>query len=248
MAGAGVPALDGFRVASPAGIFLDFDGTLSDIVARPELAQPRPKAASVLALLVERYAVVAVVSGRPADEVRARLDVPGVIVFGRYGLPEGERAERAERVMVTEVERAAARVRGAWVEDKGPSLAVHFRRVDEPEAAEASLRPILADVASRNGYVVLPGRRVLELAPSATPGKGAVVAGEVRSRRLRACLYAGDDHADLDAFAALDGLAGAGVATIKVAVRSEEAPQELIERADMLVDGPAGLLQLLATL
>src|SRR5439155_13462359 len=88
-----VEALDRFRLASPAGVFLDFDGTLAEIVARPELAQPRPEAVPVLARLVERYAVVAIISGRPPEEVRSRIEVPGVDVFGQYGLPEGERAE-----------------------------------------------------------------------------------------------------------------------------------------------------------
>ena len=243
-----VEALDRFRLASPAGVFLDFDGTLAEIVARPELAQPRPEAVPVLARLVERYAVVAIISGRPPEEIRSRIEIPGVDVFGQYGLPEGERAGRAERAVVAEVERAAAEVRGAWVEDKGPSLAVHYRQAEEPERADALLRPVLADIAARHGYLVVSGRRVLELAPPTTPGKGAVVAAQVRARRLRACLYAGDDSADVEAFAALEDLARAGVATARVAVRSGEAPPELIERADVLVDGPAGLLRLLASL
>src|SRR5207302_1813588 len=63
--------------------------TLSDIVPRPDLARPRPEASDVLARLARDYAIVAVVSGRPAEEVRSFLGVPGVEVFGLYGLTEG---------------------------------------------------------------------------------------------------------------------------------------------------------------
>ena len=88
---------------------------------------------------------------------------------------------------------------------------------------------------------------VLELAPADTPGKGAVVLRQASARGLDAVLYAGDDEADLDAFAALDRLAPA-TATAKVAVRSAETPNALLEAADIVVEGPAGLLTLLRTL
>jgi trehalose 6-phosphate phosphatase len=70
----------------------------------------------------------------------------------------------------------------------------------------------------------------------------------VRDEGLDGSLYAGDDLPDLDAFAALDRLATTGVATVKVAVRSEETPTELVEAADLVVDRPAGLVRLLADL
>jgi len=89
---------------------------------------------------------------------------------------------------------------------------------------------------------------VLELAPADTPGKGAVILRESRARRLSACLLAGDDRADLVGFAALDELRANGTETLKVAVRSEETPQELVEAADLVVERPVGLLQLLKRL
>jgi trehalose 6-phosphate phosphatase len=61
-------------------------------------------------------------------------------------------------------------------------------------------------------------------------------------------LYAGDDHADLDAFAALDRLSERGALTVKVAVRGAETPAELVEAADVVVGGPLGLVDLLAQL
>jgi trehalose 6-phosphate phosphatase len=89
---------------------------------------------------------------------------------------------------------------------------------------------------------------VLELAPADTPGKGSVILREARARNLAGCLFAGDDRADLAAFAALDELEADGTVTVKVAVKSEETPQELIDEADIVVERPSGLLELLARL
>ena len=60
--------------------------------------------------------------------------------------------------------------------------------------------------------------------------------------------FLGDDVGDLPAFDALDRLAAAGVHTVRVAVSTEEAPQEVLERADVVVDGPAGALAVLERL
>ena len=65
---------------------------------------------------------------------------------------------------------------------------------------------------------------------------------------LRAALYAGDDLADLEAFTALDRLAGEGLAALKVAVQGEETPDELLAAADLVTEGPEGLVDLLRQL
>jgi trehalose 6-phosphate phosphatase len=246
-------ALEAIR-RSPAttGLFLDFDGTLSEIVARPELAAAAPGVRDVLAELAGTFAIVAVVTGRPSAEVRARLDLPGVEVFGLYGLedggmpvelPAGEREE-----LLADVTKCVDEVPGARLEDKGASLAVHFRGVDDPEDAERRLLRGLRSAASRRGMVVLAGKMVLELAPATTPGKGAPVTREARGRGLTAILYAGDDLADLDAFAAVDRLWGEGAEGVKVAVGGPESPGALLAAADVVVDGPTGLVGLLREL
>jgi trehalose 6-phosphate phosphatase len=216
-------------------------------VPRPDLARPVPGAVSVLSRLAARYAIVAVISGRPPDQVRALLGAPEVTVVGLYGLPEGARSNRVEEAL-TDAEAICRDVAGSWLEDKGQSLAVHFRSATEPAEAEKALRPRLEELARARGLMVLPGKMVFELAPGDTPGKGAVVLREARARRLAGCVYAGDDRADLVAFAAVDELRASGVHTLKVAVRSEETPAELIRAADIVVERPAGLVELLSGL
>jgi trehalose 6-phosphate phosphatase len=229
------------------GIFLDFDGTLSEIVATPELATLASSAPHQLVRLTEEWALVAVVSGRPSAQVRRLVSVPGVEVYGLYGLSE-EGASAAVAAAVLDAERVAREIPGATVERKGVTVALHYRLAADPGEAERLLRAAADAIARRHGLRVLPGKMVLELAPIEVPGKGAVVAREVGRRDLAACLFAGDDRADLDAFATLDGLNDRGVATVKVAVRSDEAPAELLASADLVVEGPAGLIRLLEEL
>jgi trehalose 6-phosphate phosphatase len=232
---------------SRRGVFLDFDGTLSEIVARPDLARPVEGTEEVLARLSERMEVVAVISGRPASRLRELIDVPGVTIVGMYGLAESQGRERI-LAAVADVERAAALVPGAWVEDKGPSLAVHYRAASDPSEAESVLAPAVDEVAKRFGLSLLRGKMVVEVAAGPAPGKGAVIERVCAESRLEGCLFAGDDLPDLDAFEALDRLSSAGVATVKVAVRTEETPADLLAAADVAVERPAGLLKLLSRL
>jgi len=230
------------------GIFLDFDGTISDIATRPELATPRPEAAGILEGLIRTYGIVAVVSARPAEAVRSLLRLPRVQVFGLYGLAEGAPPSSAVEAARDAAHAAAEMVEGAWVEDKGQSLAVHYRGAPDPILAGAVLSERLSAAAAAAGLTLIPGKKVLELAPRNVPGKGSVIERECRSRALEGCLYAGDDLSDLDAFGALERLREEGLIAAAVAVRSDETPPEVIEAADIVVDRPEGLMRLLARL
>lgn len=232
-----------------AGVLLDFDGTLSEIAPTPDAARAIDGAGETLEALARRFRTVAVISGRRAAEVADRLARPaGVRVFGLYGLedergPVGpnarERLEAARRAL-PDVERAAALVPGALVEPKGVQVAVHYRASPEPEHARRVLVTRLSEVGREHAFELLEGKRVVELAPAGAPTKGTVVTSLARDERLERVLYAGDDLADLDAFDAVASLGG-----VRVAVRSRETPEELLAGADMVVEGPSGLLELL---
>ncbi|WP_129308390.1 trehalose-phosphatase [Streptomyces sp. L2] len=245
-------------------IGLDFDGTLAPIVDDPEQARAHPGAVPALAALAPQVASVAVVTGRPAG-VAVRhggfAGVPGLdhlVVLGHYGAERwdavsgtvsapaphpGVAAVRAELPGV--LDRAGA-WHGTWIEEKGRALAVHTRRADDPEAAYDALRGPLTDLASRHGLIVEPGRLVLELRP---PGmdKGVALLDYVREISAGAVLYAGDDLGDLPAFAALEKLRSDGLPTLLVCSGSAEVG-ELAERADLVVDGPEGVVSLLRSL
>ena len=224
-----------------AGLFLDFDGVLAPIVERPEDAVPPPETRVELARLVGRYALVAVVSGRAGDDVRARLGVDGVVCVGSHGLELEPQAERWRRTL------AAFAADAPWpqedVEVKGLAVAFHFR--GHPDEKEAVLRlDAIADTAREEGLVARYGRKILEVLPPVGSHKGTAVRHLLEERGLRRALAAGDDTTDLDSFAALDGLDVA----VRVAVASAEAPQALLDAADVVVGSTGEFLALLRRL
>jgi len=223
------------------GLFLDFDGVLAPIVPRPEDALAPRETRAELERLVERYALVAVVSGRAGDDVRARLGVDGVVCVGSHGLELEPQAERWRRVL------AAFAADAPWppeeIERKGLSLAFHFRGHSDERGAVRELDAI-ADSAREEGLVARYGRKVLEVLPPVGSHKGTAVRRLLEEHSLRRALAAGDDTTDLDSFAALDGLDVA----VRVAVASPESPSALIEAADLVVASPAEFLDLLRNL
>lgn len=211
-----------------AGLFLDFDGVLAPIVSRPEDAVLPPETRAELVRLVERYAVVAVVSGRAGEDVRERVGVEGVVCVGSHGLELEPQAERWRRTLAAFAEDAP------WpqdeIEPKGLAVAFHFRGEGDEEAAIRALDAI-AESAREQGLVARYGRKILEVLPPVGSHKGTAVRRLLEERGLGRALAAGDDTTDLDSFAALDELEVA----VRVAVASTEAPAALLDAADLVV-------------
>ncbi|MER5379623.1 trehalose-phosphatase [Streptomyces sp. NPDC002688] len=245
-------------------VALDFDGTLAPIVPDPDQARAHPDAVPALAALAPKVASIAVVTGRPAG-VAVRhggfAGVPGLehlVVLGHYGAERWDAVSGTVTAPAPHPGVAAVRAelpgfldrigawQGTWIEEKGRAVAVHTRRAADPQAAFEALREPLADLATRHGLIVEPGRMVLELRP---PGmdKGVALLEYVREVGAEAVLYAGDDLGDLPAFAAVDKLRSDGVPGLLVCSGSSEVG-ELAERADLVVDGPSGVVRLLAGL
>ncbi|WP_055490513.1 trehalose-phosphatase [Streptomyces sp. TP-A0356] len=247
-----------------AVLAFDFDGTLAPIVPDPDQARAHPDAVPALAALAPKVASIAVVTGRPAG-VAVRYGgfagVPGLdhlVVLGHYGAERWDARTGTVKAPAPHPGVAAVRAElpgllerigawhGTWIEEKGRAVAVHTRRADDPQAAFEALREPLADLATRHGLIVEPGRMVLELRP---PGmdKGVALLEYVREIGAGAVMYAGDDLGDLPAFAAVDKLRSDGVPGLLVCSGSEEVT-ELAERADLVVDGPEGVVRLLRSL
>jgi trehalose 6-phosphate phosphatase len=224
-----------------AAILLDFDGTLSPIVQRPEDARPVAGAVDVVASLLQRAGSVTIVSGRREAFLREQLPLDGLGVVGLHGI---DPTHRMPPDVVEAVRSIAAGEPGARIEEKKATVAIHVRQSPDPDAAVARVRPLLAALAQMHDLRVLDGRRVLELVPPGA-GKGEVVAGLIAHDGVEAALYAGDDLGDVPAFVALEDAAARGVAICRVAVVGDETPGELIERADYKVRGPDELLQVL---
>ena len=223
------------------GLFLDFDGVLAPIVERPEDAVPPPETRAELERLVAKYSLVAVVSGRAGDDVRARLGVDDVVCVGSHGLELEPQADRWRRTL------AAFAAGAPWppeeIEVKGLAVAFHFRAHDDERRAVRELDAI-AETAREEGLVARYGRKILEVLPPVGSHKGTAVRHLIDERGLRRALAAGDDTTDIDSFAALDGLEVA----VRVAVASQESPQLLVEAADLIVGSTDEFLELLRRL
>ncbi len=221
-----------------AALLLDVDGTLAPIVDRPEDASVPDATRALLRELVARYALVACISGRTAEEVKQMVGVDEIVPVGEHGLELDARAER----WAPEIHAFADSV--AWpAERKRLTVSFHFRTADDEAAALDALRHI-ANEASAAGLRPRWGRKVLEIRPPVDANKGTAVRSLLADRGLRRALYAGDDSTDLDAFRGLDGLEIA----VRVAVVSDEAPSELGRAADIVVGGTEALVELLRQL
>ncbi len=259
--GAGLAAL--LTAPERALIALDYDGTLSPIVARPADAVPAPGALAALAGISHRVGTLAIITGRPVDSLLELAgfeklpDLGELIILGQYGLQRWDSQTReitspdplpgvaAVRAALPDLLRDAPP--GTVVEDKHHALVVHVRRAADPDSALGALAPALTTLAEEHGLEAAPGKKVLELRP---PGhdKGGALRGLVANRGARSVLVAGDDYGDLPAFTAVDELRASGIPGITVCSDSPEVPDVLRERADLVVGGPAGMVSLLEVL
>ena len=243
--------------ANEVAVGLDFDGTLSPIVDDPEAARLLPGVVELLGSLATRFAAVALISGRPAAYLAEHAAAPGVRFLGLYGLQEirdgavwvDPRLEAARPAVVAAHEDlredAVVRESGAYLEDKEYSVAVHTRRIPDPERWAEPIDRTARQIADRHGLEVVRGKLVWELRPAVRSDKGDAVRRVVTGSGARSVIVAGDDLGDLAAFAAAAEIAAEGGEGLRVAVSSAEVPPALLAEADVVVEGPPGLRDLL---
>jgi trehalose 6-phosphate phosphatase len=221
-----------------AGVLLDVDGTLAPIVGRPEDAIVPEDTRTVLRELAGRYALVACVSGRTEDDARRVVGVDELVYVGEHGMGYDPRADEWSEELDSLVEESD------WEpERKDYSAAFHYRSADDQTAAVDSLRKVERR-AVELGLRARWGRKVLEVLPPIEADKGTAVRALLAERGLHRALYAGDDATDVEAFRGLDGLEVA----VRVAVVSDEGPNQLGHAADLIVGGTSELVALLRRL
>ncbi len=263
---------------APLLVVTDFDGTLAPITLEPMATVIVPAARLALRSLARTAARrpgrlrLVVLSGRATLDVASRVRVGGVVYLGNHGLEAGALARRGrvERLAVAAdpgllafVPRAralgeavaTALGRPSWllVEDKGPSVAFHFRQAPDPDAARllliAAIETSQREIGDR-GLIAVDGRMVVESRPSGAGGKGEAVRRLIESERPGTVLTMGDDVSDAEAFRAVREARDAGaVDGLVIAVHgATETPATVLAHADIVLASPVEVARLLRVL
>jgi trehalose 6-phosphate phosphatase len=245
-----------------SAVLLDVDGVLAPIVAQPDDAHMPETTRRPLIDVARKYRTVACVSGRRASDARRIVSLGSIAYLGNHGsevLRPGAIAPELDRELQAWTRRIQGFMQEAYtdelrrlrvrLEDKEAIAALHWRGVPDEESAEAAIRAV-AERAEAAGYKTHWGRKVLEIRPPVRIDKGAGIVALLRDTHLTAAIYVGDDLTDVDAFRGLGELVELGTlgTAVRVGVRSDEGPDVLEQEADIMVDGTAGVRDLLRAL
>ena len=193
----------------------------------------------------------------PADQTAADQPIAdqsglpdSLTLVGLYGLQQirhGVRSDHPEAVAWPERVAALASTAetngpaGMRVELKGLSITLHYR--GQPELFD-QVEQYALELAATSGLVARTARMSVELHPPIDVDKGTVLLSLAR-QLAGPVLFLGDDVGDLPAFDALDTLSASGLQVFKILARSEESDDELLRRADLILDGPSAMVALL---
>jgi trehalose 6-phosphate phosphatase len=240
------------------GLVSDLDGTLSHIAPTPEEAQITTRNRELLSDLQDELSLVAIISGRRADSLHERIGIPGLIYVGNHGL---ERWVDGEIQIITEAKPYLSNIQsvkkelqkitetGIYVEDKGPTLSLHYRKVEKPVAFGRNIAARIAELAGKHGLEVFTGKMVFEIRPPVSMDKGIAFQQLVKEKGIEAALFLGDDVSDLSAFQVARKMRAESICDAwGIGVQSEEAPEDLAATADFLAEGVEDVEDLLSWL
>lgn len=233
----------------PAGLFTDFDGVLSEIAPTPDSAVAYPGAVEAIASIAASLDAAGVITGRAVDDIASRIAIDELFVVGNHGLEWAEQGSRHDHEAGTAAVEAVAKVleetraelagltdvsNMVW-ENKRLSGTIHFRNVDDPDAIEQILLPIVQPLAEANGLRLTTGKMIVELRPLAKVTKGTAIDELVARNNLESTVYIGDDITDIDGFRALHELRADGKHTLAVGVVTADAHPDIAANSDVMV-------------
>ncbi|QYK50908.1 MAG: trehalose-phosphatase [Anaerolineales bacterium] len=236
------------------GLFSDLDGTLAPIAPTPEAAAITPGNRQHLQDLAAELPLVALISGRRAASLQAKVGLPGLVYVGNHGLEQwldgkvvGLPQAAAHRPALEQAHAAIQAIlpSGAVAEDKGLTLSIHYRQTKDPREFMLTRAVEIHNIARQHGLVLFTGKMVLEVRPPVEVDKGTAFSELALENKLTAALFLGDDVSDLSALETAARLRTQGVAAYGVGVQSEEAPPEILQQADYVADGVADVEELL---
>ncbi len=220
-------------------LLVDFDGTLSPLAESPEQARlPQSVRQTLLRLAFRPRLRVAVLSGRPLRYLKSVFGVPSFFYGGNHGLeiegpdfsfrhPRARTLKSVIQKLVRQFRKPVKAVPGALLENKGFSLALHYRNV--PPAHKPDLDALLRRFRNQTAGLPVrwrPGNMVWELLPRVAWNKGRAAAWLIQHLRCPFPLAVGDDETDEDMFKALSGR---GI-TVRVGVNGGSSAQFCLKR------------------
>ena len=247
----------------PAGLFSDFDGTLSPMAPTPDSASLAPGVRDVLKALTRRIELVGIVTGRAVDDARARVGVADLLYVGNHGLEWAEPGVHVDHPVgvaaATSIATALRQIRaeveaslplgGLVFEDKRLSGSIHYRLSEDPVTMGLALGEITERVANTQGLHVASGKMVYELRPTASVSKGTALREIALQRNLQGAVFLGDDVTDVDGFRALRQLRQEErLSTLAVGVLTPDTAPSVIAESDVLLDGVEDVVRMLEVL
>ncbi len=194
--------------------FLDYDGTLTPIVERPELAVMAQDMQEVV-LNLSRKQMVAVVSGRLREDVEKLVGIKGIFYAGSHGFdikgpgfsmihPEVGDIIPVITNIIEKLKNVLGKIPGVLIEEKKFSVAVHYRLVDEAQYL-STIRKTVDDIVSSNSNLrLMSGKKVFEILPDIEWNKGMAIRWIMSALKIAwnesQVIYIGDDVTDEFAF------------------------------------------------
>ena len=230
------------------GLIVDFDGTISEVAPRPSEAVVSERAARSLRRLVHQIALVAVVSGRSVKDLRSKVGEAELTYVGNHGVEflddsglweaPGAAEYRGRILRLVEYLKARVDEPGLVWEEKGYGVSIHYRLATDPDQVHQDLSGALSSAPGSKVLESFWGKMVLEIRSPQGLGKGFAVRRLASLRRLSAMIVIGDDTTDVEAIDAMVRLRAHGkLDGLGIAVYHPDAPAELLNAADFLLDG-----------
>jgi trehalose 6-phosphate phosphatase len=245
-----------FKNDPETAVITDIDGTISQIVSKPDEAVVTSKMRNFLTRLADKFKLVAVISGRPVKDAQKIVGVDNLLYVGSHGLEYMKNGkihveEEVERYVpiIKEVackleEEDSCNIEGVLFEDKGLCFSIHYRLCEEPEKAREIILDSLEDAlkTTKNdnrceNLKIKEGRKIVEIRPPIGYDKGTILEKLTSENHVEKLVYFGDDITDNDAFSKLNQLKCENkLDGESVLVLSEEIPDYLKKNASFFVE------------
>ncbi len=243
----------------PRGLAFDIDGTLSPLVPTPDEARLYPGVADLL-MQAKKYAHICIITGRAVTDGAKMVNVDGLTYIGTHGLewsdglpashpveliPEALAYVEPGQKLLDIADKQLSPLPGVIVQRKHIGGTIHYRRSPDPEQTRARIFATLTAPAQQTQMRLRDGKYAVEILAPLSIHKGQALQRYVKRYALQSIIFAGDDRTDLDAVLEVARLRQQGLAASAIVVQAPDTLPELLEHADMVVQGVGGMVQLL---